>query len=62
MTKSIGDNYRIYSLILIIIVGIVINVKMWNFKMSKVSHLIMFLYANYNANFKAYGLIDVSIG
>jgi hypothetical protein len=43
VTKSIRENYRIYSLIIIIIVEIITNVKCRLFKMSKVIHLIVFL-------------------
>jgi hypothetical protein len=39
VTKTIGDNYRIYSLIIILNVGIIVSVRCEIFKMSKVNHL-----------------------
>ncbi len=39
MTKHIKDNYKIYSLIIIIIVRIVTNAKCGVFKISKMNHL-----------------------
>jgi hypothetical protein len=47
LTKNIRDNYRIYSLIIILNVGIVANVRCGFFKMSNVSHLTMFLPPNH---------------
>jgi hypothetical protein len=43
VTKHIKDNYKIYSLIIIIIARIVTSVKCGVFKISKVNHLIMLL-------------------
>jgi hypothetical protein len=43
VTKHIKDNYKIYSLIIIIIERIVIIVRCGVFKISKVNHLTMFL-------------------
>jgi hypothetical protein len=43
VTKTIGDNYRTYSLIIILNVGIVTNVKCGFFKMSNMTHLTMLL-------------------
>jgi hypothetical protein len=43
MTKSIKDNYNIYSLIITIIIKKKVGVKCGFFKMSKVSHLTMLL-------------------
>jgi hypothetical protein len=43
VTKTIGDNYRIYSLIIILNVGIVVNIRCGLFKMLNVSHLTMLL-------------------
>ncbi len=39
MTKTIGDNYRIYNLIIILNVRIVASVRCRFFKMSNVNHL-----------------------
>jgi hypothetical protein len=46
VTKTIGDNYRIYSLIIILNAGIVASVRCGLFKMSNVIHLSMFLPQN----------------
>jgi hypothetical protein len=43
VTKTIGDNYRTYSLIIILNEGIVTNVRCGFFKMSNMSHLTMLL-------------------
>jgi hypothetical protein len=43
VTETIRDNYRIYSLIIILNVGIVASVRCKLFKMSNVSHLTMLL-------------------
>jgi hypothetical protein len=43
VTKTIRDNYRICSLIIILNVGIVASVRCGLFKMSNVSHLTMLL-------------------
>jgi hypothetical protein len=43
VTKTIRDNYKIYSLIIILNAGIVVNVRCGLFKMSNMSHLTMFL-------------------
>jgi hypothetical protein len=43
ITKTIGNNYRIYSLIIILNVGIATSVRCELFKMSNVSHLTMLL-------------------
>jgi hypothetical protein len=43
VAKTIGDNYMIYSLIIILNEGIVINVRYGLFKMSNVNHLTMLL-------------------
>jgi hypothetical protein len=43
VTKTIGDNYRIYSLIIILNAAIVANVRCGLFKMSNMRHLTMFL-------------------
>ncbi len=43
VTKTIRDNYKIYSLIIILNGGIVVNVRCGLFKMSNMSHLTMFL-------------------
>jgi hypothetical protein len=43
MTKTIGDNYRIYNLIIISNEGIVANVRCGLFKMSNMNHLTMLL-------------------
>jgi hypothetical protein len=43
MTKTIGGNYRIYSLIIILNAKIVVSVKCGLFNMSNVSHLTMLL-------------------
>jgi hypothetical protein len=43
VTKTIGDNYRIYNLIIILNAKIVVNVRCGLFKMSSMSHLTMFL-------------------
>jgi hypothetical protein len=43
VVKNISDDYRIYSSIICAIAGIVANVKCEVFKMSKVSHITMFL-------------------
>jgi hypothetical protein len=43
VTKTIGDNYRIYNLIIILNVGIVASVRCRFFKMSNMSHLTMLL-------------------
>jgi len=47
VTKTIGDNYRIYSLI-ITYAGIVASVRCGLFKMSNVSHLTMLLPTKFN--------------
>ncbi len=46
MTKTIGDNYRIYNLIIILNAKIVVSVRCGFFKMSNVSHLTMLLPRN----------------
>jgi hypothetical protein len=43
VTKTIGDNYKIYSLIIILNTRIVASVRCELFKMSNVSHLPMLL-------------------
>ncbi len=43
MTKTIRDNYTIYSLIIILNARIIANVRCGLFKMSNVSHLTMLL-------------------
>jgi len=43
VTKNIGDNYKIYNLIIILNARIVVNVRCGLFKMSNVSHLTMLL-------------------
>jgi hypothetical protein len=43
VTKTIEDNYRIYSLIIILNVVIIASVRCRFFKMSNVSHLTMLL-------------------
>jgi hypothetical protein len=43
VTKTIGNNYWIYSLIIILNAKIVVNVRYGLFKMSNVSHLTMLL-------------------
>jgi hypothetical protein len=43
VTKTIGDNYRIYSLIIILNVEIVAGVRCRFFKMSNVGYLTMLL-------------------
>jgi hypothetical protein len=55
VTKTIGDNYRSYSLIIILNVGIVACVRCGLFKISNVSHQTMLLpikvYATVNYDF-----------
>jgi hypothetical protein len=46
VSKTIRDNYRIYSLIIILNGKIVVNVRCEFFKMSNMSHLTMFLFNN----------------
>jgi hypothetical protein len=43
VTKTIGDNYRIYSLVIILNARSIANVRCGLFKMSNMSHLTMFL-------------------
>ncbi len=43
VTKTLGHNYRIYSMIIIFNAGIVANIRCGLFKMLNVSHLTMFL-------------------
>jgi hypothetical protein len=43
MTKTIGDNYRIYNLLIILNARIIASVRCGLFKMSNVNHLIMLL-------------------
>jgi hypothetical protein len=51
VTKTIGDNYRIYSLIIILNAIIVANVRFELFTMSNVSHLTMLLPFDDNLSF-----------
>jgi hypothetical protein len=46
VTETIGDNHKIYSLIIILNAGIVDSVRCGVFKMSNVSHLTMLLPGN----------------
>jgi hypothetical protein len=39
VTKTIGDNYKIYSLIIILNAGIIASVRCELFKMSNMSHI-----------------------
>jgi hypothetical protein len=43
VTKTIGDYYRIYSMIIILNIGFIASVRCGLFKMSNVSHLTMVL-------------------
>ncbi len=43
MTKTIRDNYRIYSLIIILNARIIVNVRCELFKMLNMNNLTMFL-------------------
>jgi hypothetical protein len=43
VTKTIGDDYRIYNLIIILNAGFVASVRCGLFKMSNMSHLPMLL-------------------
>jgi hypothetical protein len=48
VTKTIGDNHRIYSLIIILNAEIVVSIRCGLFKMSNISHLTMLLPNNNN--------------
>ncbi len=48
MTKTIGDNYRIHSLIIILNARIVASVRCGLFKMSNMNHLTMLLFLKSN--------------
>jgi len=61
VTKTKGDKYRIYSLIIILNVRIVANVRCGFFRISNMSHLTMLLLGNEKQRLSFFGMLQAPL-